>query len=83
MSRWCRPVVLLSCLALVLGAQEGSAQDYGARLGTVKRGGTVSFEPMGPGVLFDALTPSGSSSRAAGWSTTGTRSTPSPTAASW
>jgi len=33
------------------------AQDYGARLGTVKRGGKVSFEPAGPGVLFDALDP--------------------------
>ena len=33
------------------------AQDYGARLGTVKRGGKVSFEPRGPGVLFDALDP--------------------------
>ena len=34
-----------------------AAQDYGARLGTVKRGGKVSFEPRGPGVLFDALDP--------------------------
>ena len=34
------------------------AQDYGARLGTVKRGGKVSFEPSGPGTLFDALDPS-------------------------
>ena len=33
------------------------AQDYGARLGTVQRGGKVSFEPTGPGVLFDALDP--------------------------
>ena len=33
------------------------AQDYGARLGTVQRGGRVSFEPTGPGVLFDALDP--------------------------
>jgi len=33
------------------------AQDYGARLGTTQRGGKVSFEPTGPGVLFDALDP--------------------------
>ena len=33
------------------------AQDYGTRLGTVKRGGKVSFEPRGPDVLFDALDP--------------------------
>ena len=43
-------VLLLLPLPLV-------AQDYGARLGTVKRGGKVSFEPRGPGVLFDALDP--------------------------
>ena len=43
-------VMVLSPLVLV-------AQDYGARLGTVKRGGKVSFEPRGPGVLFDALDP--------------------------
>ena len=33
------------------------AQDYGARLG-LQRGGEVSFEPGGPGVLFGALDPS-------------------------
>ncbi len=33
------------------------AQDYGSRLGTVKRGGKISYEPTGPGVLFDALDP--------------------------
>jgi hypothetical protein len=33
------------------------AQDYGSRLGTLKRGGLVSFEPQGPGVLFGALDP--------------------------
>ena len=33
------------------------AQDYGARLGNIQRGGKVSFEPTGPGVLFDALDP--------------------------
>ena len=34
------------------------AQDYGVRLGHIQRGGRVSFEPTGPGVLFDALDPS-------------------------
>ena len=32
------------------------AQDYGSRLG-VQRGGRVSYEPQGPGVLFGALDP--------------------------
>ena len=36
---------------------ESTAQEYGSRLGTIKRGGKVSFEPTGPGVLFDALDP--------------------------
>lgn len=45
-------LLFLSLLSLPL-----AAQDYGARLGTVKRGGKVSFEPRGPGVLFDALDP--------------------------
>lgn len=44
-------------LVLVAWAMEANAQDYGARLGTVKRGGKVSFEPTGPGVLFGALDP--------------------------
>jgi len=42
---------------LVLLASASWPQDYGARLGTVQRGGKVSFEPTGPGVLFDALDP--------------------------
>jgi hypothetical protein len=33
------------------------AQEYGARLGNISRGGQVNFEPTGPGVLFDALDP--------------------------
>ena len=32
------------------------AQNYGTRLG-IQRGGEVSFEPRGPGVLFGALDP--------------------------
>ena len=53
MSGW-KCVVLM---ILLMGGSEVCAQDYGARLGTVKRGGRVSFEPTGPGVLFDALDP--------------------------
>ena len=33
------------------------AQESGSRLGIVKRGGKVSFEPTGPGVIFGALDP--------------------------
>jgi hypothetical protein len=46
---------VLAAVALSVSALHG--QDYGARLGTVKRGGKVSFEPTGPGVLMDALDP--------------------------
>jgi len=49
-----RGIILLILLIEVTGVQ---AQDYGVRLGTVKRGGQVSYEPTGPGVLFDALDP--------------------------
>ena len=52
--RLCSLLVLLLLLLLPLSA---GAQEYGARLGVVKRGGRVSFEPRGPGVLFDALDP--------------------------
>ena len=44
-------------LSLLLGVGGSEAQDYGSRLGT-QRGGEVSFEPRGPGVLFGALDPS-------------------------
>lgn len=44
----------LGLLVLLAGRLEG--QDYGTRLG-VQRGGKVSFEPRGPGVLFGALDP--------------------------
>ena len=36
-------------LILLLSTTALDAQGYGARLGTVKRGGKVSFEPRGPG----------------------------------
>ncbi len=48
-------LVVLAALAALAPALD--AQTYGSRLGTIKRGGKVSFEPTGPGVLFDALDP--------------------------
>ena len=53
-----RTVQIFLISALCLLAQRLEAQDYGTRLGTIKRGGRVSYEPSGPGVLFDALDPS-------------------------
>jgi hypothetical protein len=47
----------LGLLLGVLSAVPLAAQDYGSRLGTVKRGGKVTFEPTGPGIVFDALDP--------------------------
>ena len=54
-----RYVHLLVCVtgSFVLASAQLSAQDYGARLGSVKRGGELSYEPQGPGVLFGALDP--------------------------
>ena len=51
--------LILSLLTLLALDQANTAyaQGSGSRLGTVKRGGRVSFEPTGPGVLFDALDP--------------------------
>ncbi|SVC68800.1 uncharacterized protein METZ01_LOCUS321654, partial [marine metagenome] len=46
--------IAVICLCAGILAVPAFAQDYGARLGTVKRGGDVKFEPTGPGVLFDA-----------------------------
>jgi len=43
-------------LVLLLSVTAAAAADYGSRLG-VQRGGEVSFEPRGPGVLFGALDP--------------------------
>ena len=59
MTRQLHTLLWLSLLCLLaIGPPEPTyAQDYGSRLGTVKRGGRVSFEPRGPGVLFDALDP--------------------------
>ena len=47
-------VSLFIVSSLVAGA--ASAQEYGSRLG-VQRGGKVTFEPRGPGVMFGALDP--------------------------
>ena len=49
--------ILLALAAALFWDSSLYAQDYGTRLGTVQRGGKVSFEPTGPGVLFDALDP--------------------------
>ncbi|MEW6753542.1 MAG: hypothetical protein AB1505_21540 [Candidatus Latescibacterota bacterium] len=49
----------MALLALLLAVPMGAPraqEDFGTRLG-VRRGGEVSFEPYGPGVLFDALDP--------------------------
>ena len=50
-------VVFWMVASLLLSTALVDAQTYGSRLGTVKRGGKVSFDPTGPGVLFDALDP--------------------------
>ena len=47
---------LLAGGLLLAGLDGVWAQDYGTRLG-VQRGGQVSYEPQGPGVLFGALDP--------------------------
>jgi hypothetical protein len=50
-------ILALAVLQLMLLAMPLWSQEFGARLGTVKRGGKVTYEPTGPGVLFDALDP--------------------------
>ena len=58
---WASWSVILGAVAVVIGVRPAvagaAAQDYGVRLGTTVRGGVVSYEPTGPGVLFDALDP--------------------------
>ena len=44
-------------ICLSLSPFPALAQEYGSRLGTVQRGGEVSFHPRGAGVLFGALDP--------------------------
>jgi hypothetical protein len=48
---------LLALAVIALMATTTTAQEFGARLGTVKRGGWLTYEPTGPGVVFDALDP--------------------------
>ena len=48
--------LLAACLVQFALSATAFAQDYGSRLG-VQRGGSVSFEPTGPGVIFGALDP--------------------------
>ena len=50
-------LLLVFVIMLCVVSQELYAQNYGNRLGTIKRGGEVSFEPQGPGVLFGSLDP--------------------------
>ena len=47
----------LAVLLVLGGLVMAGAQEHSARVGDIKRGGRVSFEPTGPGVLFDALDP--------------------------
>ena len=57
-SRYLPRLALAAGMVLLLAmAASVQAQDFGARLGTIKRGGRVTYEPTGPGVLFDALDP--------------------------
>ena len=53
------PRLALAAVIVLLLAMAASVQarGFGARLGTIKRGGRVTYEPTGPGVLFDALDP--------------------------
>jgi hypothetical protein len=55
--RRCVPLPVLVVVAVVLGVEPGQSQEYGSRLGSIQRGGEVSFQPTGPGVLMDALDP--------------------------
>ena len=48
--------IALAWLLVCVAASGSTAVDYGSRLGT-RRGGELTFEPTGPGVLFDALDP--------------------------
>ena len=61
MARWnlgAGRTLLLAVLSMAVIPRGAETQrlDYGSRLGQ-QRGGEVSYEPVGPGVLFDALDP--------------------------
>ena len=50
---------IVAVAVLMLGAIVGNLpaqEDFGTRLGG-RRGGEVRYDPVGPGVLFDALDP--------------------------
>jgi hypothetical protein len=49
-------LVALCCTAILADQLEAQRSNYGSRLGQ-SRGGEVSYDPVGPGVLFDALDP--------------------------
>ena len=51
----CRKLLVVGVIQLAF-VVTAYPQDYGSRLG-VQRGGKVSFEPSGPGVMFGALDP--------------------------
>ena len=51
----CRRLLVIGVIQLAF-VVTAYPQDYGSRLG-VQRGGKVSFEPTGPGVMFGALDP--------------------------
>ncbi len=48
--------LLLASIAVAILSSRAYAQSYGNRLGE-RRGGAITFEPRGPGVLFGALDP--------------------------
>ncbi len=50
-------LILIAATLAVAAWVPVSAQDYGNRLGNLRRGGEVSYAPRGPGVLFGALDP--------------------------
>ncbi|MEE3257741.1 MAG: hypothetical protein VX293_00890, partial [Candidatus Latescibacterota bacterium] len=52
-----RKTICWIAIAALWLAATSYAQEYGARLGQVKRGGVVSFAPEGSGVMFGALDP--------------------------
>ena len=57
MSRYGHLLVCVTGSFVLASAQVSAQQDYGARLGSVRRDGELSYEPQGPGVMFGALDP--------------------------
>jgi len=48
--------LLVASIAVAILSTRAYAQSYGTRLGE-RRGGEITFEPKGSGVLYDALDP--------------------------